>query len=92
MHQKTIEFMDIIMTHFKARIEKEYIFTDAELAKLKMPVLLIGGTEDVIRSAAAIATRISKRVSQLKSLMIPEMGHVLVNMTRHIVPFLKNSK
>ena len=91
IHPDIINFMDLIMTHFRPRIEKEYIFTDAELKKLSMPVLLIGGAEDVIRSAEAIAARMSRSVQRLQTLIIPDMGHVLINQTQTIIPFLKNT-
>ena len=92
MHSDAIMFMDLILTHFKARIEKEYIFTDNELRQLGMEVLLVGGTEDVIRSSEAIAARMSKHVKRLNSIILPNMGHVLVNLSKHIIPFLKDSE
>jgi pimeloyl-ACP methyl ester carboxylesterase len=92
IHSDAIKFMDLIMIHFKSRIEKEYIFTDSELEQLKMPVLLIGGTEDVIRSSEAIAKRMKNHITNIVSIIIPDMGHVLVNISQHIFPFLNDTK
>lgn len=92
IHPEAVKFIDVIMTHFKARIEKEYIFSDEELSRLTMPVLLIGGTEDAIRSAAKIASRMVKLVPNFQKAIIPGMGHVLVGQTGRIIPFLKSSE
>lgn len=39
-------FMNAIMTHFKPRIGSLAIYTDDELKRLTMPVLLLGGAKD----------------------------------------------
>ena len=90
LNLKAIHFMDLIQTNFKARVEKEYIFSDSELSKLGMPILLIGGTDDVIRSAEAIAERLQRLVSKLTVNLIPRMGHVLVGLNQQIITFLIN--
>lgn len=83
-----MEFMNAIMLHFKARIGSEYMFSDEELDQLKMPVLLIGGTRDVVQPADKIAARMEQHVPQLSTVLIPEMGHALVNMSERVIPFL----
>lgn len=88
IHPDALKFMDAIMTHFRARIDKEYLFSDAELARLNMPILVLGGTEDVIRPVDQIIARLRKFAPQLQAEMIPEMGHVLVGTTERIIPFL----
>jgi len=85
---KVLNFMDLIQTNFKARVEKEYIFLDAELSNLDMPILLIGGTDDVIRSCQAIAERMKKVVTKLTVYLIPKMGHVLIGLNKQIIPYL----
>jgi pimeloyl-ACP methyl ester carboxylesterase len=84
----TTRFMDLTMKHFKARIEKEYIFTDEELEQLNMPVLFIGGLQDAIRSSTDIAARLEKLIPQFKALLLPEQGHVLINLTEPVIDFL----
>jgi len=88
IHPDAMKFMNLIMTHFKARIDREYLFTDDELKRLSMPILLIGGTNDVIRSNEAIVRRLETLVPQLQSSILPGKGHVLINMTQNILPFL----
>lgn len=92
IHPDALRFMDLILEHFKPRIEKEYIFTDQELKKLDMPVLMIGGKMDVIRSYSKIAARLRKNILKLETLMIPDMGHVLINLSDKMIPFLRTVK
>lgn len=89
---KIISFMDLIQTNFNARIEKEYIFSDDELSRLTMPVLLIGGDQDVIRSNQAIAARLQNIVKDITVNIIPKTGHVLVGLTSPILTFLTRQK
>ncbi|MGJ1193798.1 alpha/beta fold hydrolase [Sphingobacterium siyangense] len=89
---KIISFMDLIQTNFNARIEKEYIFSDDELSRLTMPVLFIGGEQDVIRSTQKIARRLQNIVTDFTIIVIPEMGHVLTGLAPRIFPFLNKTK
>lgn len=86
--ERTLQFMDLILTHFKARVEKEYIFKDEELKQLTMPVLMIGGMRDVVRSSEAIAARLSQHVPDLRAILLPDAGHVVVNQYQSIIAFL----
>jgi pimeloyl-ACP methyl ester carboxylesterase len=81
-------YMTLITTHFKPRTGVLPIFSDEELRRLTMPILLLGGTRDVIRDSEKIAARLGKLVPDLTSLLLPGQGHVLLNTTDHILPFL----
>jgi pimeloyl-ACP methyl ester carboxylesterase len=76
------------MTHFKARIGKEYLFSDDELKRLNMPALLIGGTQDALIPMESVIPRMQKLVPQLNVVLIPDMGHALINLAGQIIPFL----
>jgi len=88
VHPEAVKFMDAILTHFKARIGKEYLFSDDELKHLDMPVLLIGGTEDIIFPMERVIARLQKLVPNLEALLIPGAGHALINMSGLVIPFL----
>lgn len=88
IHPEAVKFMDAIMTHFKARIDKEYLFSDDELKCLNMPILLVGGTEDAIIPMESVVLRMEKIAPHLKPMLIPNMGHALVNLSGQIIPFL----
>jgi pimeloyl-ACP methyl ester carboxylesterase len=88
IHPETVKFMDAILTNFKARRGKEYLFSDEELKRLDIPTLLVGGTEDALIPIESVVPRLQKLVPQLKVDLIPGMGHVLVNLAERISPFL----
>ena len=81
-------FMNAIMAHFRPRIEPLKKFTDADLQHLTMPVLLLGGAHDNIRDVSKISIRMRKILPHLTTYIFPDRGHVLVNTSQHIIPFL----
>lgn len=88
IHPDAVKFMDTIYTHFNPRIEKEHLFSDGALKCLNMPVLFIGGAQDVLFNINTAAGRMQKLAPQLKVVIIPDMGHVLINLSEQIMPYL----
>lgn len=88
MHPEAVKFMNAIYTNFKARIGKEYLFSDDELSRLTMPTLLVVGEGDALFDGNGIVSRMQKLVPQLEPLRIADMGHALVNLSGRIIPFL----
>ena len=88
--EEAVEIMNAIMTHFNARIEPQPLYSDAELARLTMPVLMIGGAKDALLPAKKIAARLEEHLPQVTTLILPDKGHVLVNLADRIAPFLLN--
>ena len=82
------EYLTLMMTHFKPRTGVVPVFSDEELRRLTMPVLLLGGTQDAIRDTEKIAARMGELVSHLTAVFIPGAGHVLLDTRDYIVPFL----
>ncbi len=90
IHPAAARYMEAIYTHFNPRVEKEYLFSDEELGRLSMPTLLIGGEDDALIDMHNVCERMRLHVPDLKSILIPDMGHALVNQSGRIVPFLIN--
>lgn len=84
----TEEVLTVVTRHFKARIGVLPIFTDEELQRLAMPVLLLGGTKDVIRDMDKIAARLRTFVSDFTVILVPGAGHALINTTSYVTGFL----
>jgi len=82
-------YLALISAEFKPRIGKLPIFTDEELARLTMPVLLIGGEKDVIRDNAKIAARLKGLLPRLETVIVPGAPHALVATTQYTEPFLR---
>jgi pimeloyl-ACP methyl ester carboxylesterase len=88
----TPEVEDIAVTvtkHFVPRIGKPYFFSDEELAKLAMPVLLIGGTKDIIYDNEQTAERLSGLLPALTVQLLPGAGHALTDTAAQVLAFLK---
>jgi pimeloyl-ACP methyl ester carboxylesterase len=82
------EFTTLTLTHFKSRMGVLPIFSDEELQRLTMPVLLLGGAQGVLRDSEKIVARMRKLVPDLTATIIPGAGHVLLNTRAEIIPFL----
>jgi pimeloyl-ACP methyl ester carboxylesterase len=88
LHPEAVAFMNAIMTHFRPRIEPQALYTDEELRRLAMPVLLIVGAQDALFPAQKIAARLQGLLPALTAQMLPDAGHVLHNTAERVVPFL----
>jgi len=85
------EAVELLMTHFRARVGVLPLFSDEELQRLTMPVLLLSGRQDAMRDGAKMAARLKPLAPQLQTKLIPGAGHALLHTTDHILPFLANS-
>ena len=81
-------FMNTIMAHFKPRIESLKTFSKADLQRLNMPVLLLGGEKDNIRDVSKISVRMTEFLPHLTTHIFPDSGHVLINTAQWVIPFL----
>jgi hypothetical protein len=52
----------------------------------------MGGTDDVIQFTKDAAARLEKLVPELQTIIIPGMGHVLMNTFDRVAPFLLTRK
>jgi pimeloyl-ACP methyl ester carboxylesterase len=83
---------DLIMAHFKSRVGVLPIFTNEQLRRLTMPVLLLMGAQDSLRPTEKIVARMQALLPQISTVILPKAGHVLYNTARHILPFLASTE
>jgi pimeloyl-ACP methyl ester carboxylesterase len=83
-----IEIMTLINRHFKPRLGVLPLFSDDELARLTMPVFLLGGDKDAMRDTVKIAARLERVVPHLKVEIAPGGGHALLDTAVPILDFL----
>jgi pimeloyl-ACP methyl ester carboxylesterase len=88
IHPEAVAYMNAIMTNFRPRIGAVPMFTDAELQRLTMPVLLVAGEQDALLPSAKTAARLQALLPHITIRLLPGTGHVLANMAPEIVPFL----
>jgi pimeloyl-ACP methyl ester carboxylesterase len=83
------EFVLAIFSHFRPRMERLPLRTDAELAALAMPVqLIVGSTDRMIRSADT-RHRMERTVKDLHLTWLEKDGHVLGGQSARVVDFLR---
>lgn len=82
------EITATMMQHFNGRMGVLPIFTDAELQRLTMPVLLLGGDQDALRDLGKIAARLQANLPHLQVAIIPGGGHALMNTAGRVLAFL----
>lgn len=82
------EFMDLTFANFRPRTEVLPPFTDAELARLDMPLLAILGAKDVMIDSAGTRERLVRNVAKAEVTWLPEAGHLLIGHAAEIDGFL----
>ena len=87
-----IEIVVEISRHFKPRLGVLPLFTDDELKCLTMPLLLVGGTKDIMRDLEKIEARLRQHVPNLAVKWLPGAGHALINTQPAVLEFLNQSE
>jgi len=80
--------LKLIAQHFRFRSEPVPVFTDDELKRITASILLIAGEKDVMLHSKKTAERLSKLQPQANIQLLPDAGHVLINQSPVILPFL----
>jgi pimeloyl-ACP methyl ester carboxylesterase len=85
------EFGLLIGKYFQPRFDPIPIFSDEELRRLTMPVLLLAGEQDALLPSVKTATRLKQLLPHAHIQVFPGIGHVLLEMTGRITAFLENA-
>jgi pimeloyl-ACP methyl ester carboxylesterase len=77
------------VANFNYRREVIPLFSDNEIKRLTMPTILFMGEKDIMFRSAKTANRLENLLPQGKINIIPGAGHVLINLTNNIIPFIE---
>lgn len=91
LHPEALFFMDLMLAHLRPRTDAAPLFSDDELRRLTMPVLLLGGERDAICDCRAIAARLQNLLPNVQTRLLINTGHALVNTASVVAPFLEAS-
>lgn len=83
-----LRFMTTIFQHFRPRMGRIPIRTDAELSALTMPVQLILGGKDALLGSAETRVRAERSIPRLELTYLEEHGHLLPPQTARVAAFL----
>jgi pimeloyl-ACP methyl ester carboxylesterase len=86
--KEVLDFMNLIVASYNP-IQHLPVYGDADLLRLKMPVLFIDGENDVVIDALTSAQRLKALVPSSEIHLIKNCGHVLTNTIEFIMPFLE---
>ncbi|WP_062355414.1 alpha/beta fold hydrolase [Herbidospora yilanensis] len=82
------EFHERVNRVFKPRRDALPIYTDAELAGLTMPMLVIAGDRDALINGPETARRVRAGVPKADVRLLPGVGHLVTGQTETIREFL----
>ena len=85
------DFMDLTFANFRPRTEVLPPFSDADLARLDMPLLAILGARDVMIDSAGTRQRLGGNVPNAEVVWLPEAGHLLIDHGRTMDAFLRGA-
>ncbi len=85
--QVAIDYMTLIFTHFRSRMDPQPLLTDGQLRGLSMPVLLIAGGRDTIFDGEKIVERVKRLIDKAEIRLLPTTGHALIHVAPLASPF-----
>ncbi len=86
---EVVSYSKLISSHFNPRVVVIPLLTDEELKRLKMPVLLIVGAKDALLHSKKTAARMRKVLPHASVVLLPGVGHVLIDQINRIMDFLE---
>ena len=86
--KEVLEYSRILSRAFNLRKEPIPIFKDRELERLTIPVMVLAGEKDALLHSDETISRIKQLLPQADARLLPDTGHVLLNMTDIVLPFL----
>lgn len=86
--QKFLDYQKLIGENANSRNELIPLFSDAEIKRLIMPVVMYVGEKDIIIHPAKAVRRLKSLLPNAQITVQPIVGHVLINLANKIVAFL----
>lgn len=87
--RKALDFILLITKNEKPRYATLPVFNDAELSRLKMPVLVVFGENDILLNAQKSINRIEQLAPKnATTVLLPGVGHAVIGQAERMVDFL----
>ena len=84
-----LQYQKLIGKNFNFRREVIPLFSDSELKRLTMPVILFLGEKDIMFHSSKTAKRLGNIIPHANINVLPGAGHALMNLADKIIAFLK---
>jgi pimeloyl-ACP methyl ester carboxylesterase len=86
--QGALEFVRLLVQHYRYRREPVPVVDDAALRRATMPTLAVLGARDTFIDTPRTADRLSRLVQSASVRVLPGIGHLLPAQTRPVLEFL----
>lgn len=83
------DYIALIFTHFLPRRDRLPVFSDEELSRLTMPVLVIVGGRDVMFDSRHTVARVEQAIPHAEAHLLPDVGHSILGQTEAVRAFLR---
>lgn len=86
--QEVKDYLSLISENYRPYTGAIPVFPDAELRRLEMPILYIGGENDRLTNAPKCEMRLRKVLPHTDIVLLKNRGHVIYNVLDRVMPFL----
>lgn len=83
------DYLMLTFAHFLPRRDRLPVFSDEELGRLTMPVLVIVGGRDVMLDSRHTVARVEQAIPHAEVHLLPEVAHSIVGQTEVVLAFLR---
>jgi len=87
-----MDYIRLVSRQFSPRMEVIPLFSDEELRRLEMPLLLYAGEKDTLLPSQKTVERVKRLLPHAEIHLLPAVGHVLVGLAEPIDAFFRKSK
>jgi pimeloyl-ACP methyl ester carboxylesterase len=84
-----LEYLVLTFTQFRPRTERLPVFSDEVLRRLRIPMLVIVGGQDVMLDSEDTARRVRANIPHATVNLLPGVGHAILGQTEPVLAFLR---
>ena len=77
--QEVIDYMDVITANYSPYTGVMPVFSDEQLARLRMPLLYIAGENDKLTNVPQCVKRINRLIPHAQVHIMQDKGHVVID-------------
>ncbi len=86
--RKVLDYILLINKNELPRYQTLPVFSDDELSRLTMPLLVVFGEDDMLLNARKSVARIARLAPHAQTVLLPGIGHAVLHQTQRILSFL----
>ncbi|MEN6340421.1 MAG: alpha/beta hydrolase [Clostridiaceae bacterium] len=92
MPQEIVDFINLILSGFNPIAEELPRYSDEEITRLTMPILMVAGAEDDLLDAQEAARHLKALAPQAEIHLLENTGHMILNPYAFMLPFFERRR